>query len=194
MRTRPGSESRRQRPAQEVEVKYRIFDSDAVLAQLAAHGVRMSAAVHQDDQAYAPVGWTFHQPKIGVPFARLRTQEGRHLFAVKSRWTTSWRAWSTNRRSSTASRCTPRCWRSASTRPSASSRSAAQARSVICRCVEEVEHAGAFLEVEWLVASNESGEAAQRRLDEFVRSLDVPVERTTDTYDSLLRATLPARV
>jgi adenylate cyclase class 2 len=61
-------------------------------------------------------------------------------------------------------------------------------------CVDEVEHAGAFLEVERLVASNESGEAAQRRLDEFVRSLDVPVERTTDTYDSLIRATLPARV
>ena len=61
-------------------------------------------------------------------------------------------------------------------------------------CVDEVKHAGAFLEVERLVASNESGEAAQRRLDEFVRSLDVPVERTTDTYDSLIRATLPARV
>ncbi len=58
-------------------------------------------------------------------------------------------------------------------------------------CLDDVEHVGMFLEVERLVPDSESGEAAQRQLDEFVRSLGVPVERTSDTYDSLVRAAQP---
>ena len=37
----------------------------------------------QDDQAYAVAGWRYGQSKLGVPFARLRTEAGRHVFTVK---------------------------------------------------------------------------------------------------------------
>jgi adenylate cyclase, class 2 len=68
---------------QEVEVKYRILDVEALTAALTARHVSLSAPVRQDDQAYAPIGWQYGQHKVNVPFARLRTQNGRHLFTVK---------------------------------------------------------------------------------------------------------------
>jgi len=182
-------------PAQEVEVKYRIFDSEAVLTQLTARGVTMSAGVHQDDQAYAPVGWGYDQPKIGVPFARLRTQDGRHLFTVKKPLDNEMAC--LEHESEVADREQMHAAllamgfcptiRIVKTRRTGT-------LGDLSLCVDEVEHAGVFLEAERLVPAGESGEAAQGRLDEFVRSLGVPVERTTDTYDSLIRATLLARV
>jgi adenylate cyclase class 2 len=39
--------------------------------------------VHQDDQAYAPDGWSYGDDRRGVPFARLRTVDGQHLFTLK---------------------------------------------------------------------------------------------------------------
>lgn len=39
--------------------------------------------VHQDDQAYAQYGWCYGMSKLGVAFARLRTQDDRHLFTLK---------------------------------------------------------------------------------------------------------------
>jgi len=195
VRTHPGTEVGHDGPAQEVEVKYLIFDSQAVIGQLTARGVSMSAAVHQDDQAYAPVGWAYDQPKIGVPFARLRTQDGRHLFTVKKPLDNEMAC--LEHESEVADREQMHAAllamgfyptvRIVKTRR-------AGALGDLSLCVDEVEHAGVFLEVERLVPAGESGEAAQRRLDEFVRSLGVPVERTTDTYDSLIRAALLARV
>ena len=43
------------------------------------------AAVVQDDQAYAPVGWSYGDSKIGVSFVRLRTVDGRHTFTLTAR-------------------------------------------------------------------------------------------------------------
>jgi len=57
-------------------------------------------------------------------------------------------------------------------------------------CVDEVEHAGAFVEIERTVDGEESGAAVQEELDAFARSLGLDLERTTDTYDSLVRAAL----
>ena len=63
-------------------------------------------------------------------------------------------------------------------------------------CIDQVEHAGLFLEV--VVEDGESGRAAQDRLDTFARSLGVELERVTDTYDVLVRVgmahTEPPRV
>ncbi|WP_306461898.1 class IV adenylate cyclase [Spongiactinospora gelatinilytica] len=68
---------------QEVEVKYRVADLRILEESLARQGVILSAPIRQDDQAYAEPGWTYGQSKIGVAFARLRTQDGRHYFTVK---------------------------------------------------------------------------------------------------------------
>ena len=57
-------------------------------------------------------------------------------------------------------------------------------------CLDAVEHVGAFLEVEKVIGPGQSGEAVQAELDAFARSLGVDLERTTETYDSLVRAAL----
>jgi adenylate cyclase class 2 len=55
-------------------------------------------------------------------------------------------------------------------------------------CLDVVDHLGVFLEIERVVPPGRSGEAVQAELDAFARSLGAELERTTDTYDSLLRA------
>ena len=67
----------------EVEVKYRIRDAEALLAALKRRGIELGVPVRQDDQAYAPDGWVYGDARCGVPFARLRTVGGRHVFTVK---------------------------------------------------------------------------------------------------------------
>jgi len=57
-------------------------------------------------------------------------------------------------------------------------------------CVDEVEHAGTFMEIERTVRRDESGAAVQTELDAFARQLGVELERTGDTYDSLVRFAL----
>ena len=63
---------------------------------------------------------------------------------------------------------------------------------VLGLCVDEVEHAGAFLEVELIVPVGGDGLAAQVELDGFVAELGAPVRRVMDTYDSLVRNTQSA--
>ncbi|MDH2428740.1 hypothetical protein [Sphaerisporangium sp. TRM90804] len=48
-----------------------------------------------------------------------------------------------------------------------------------------------FVEIERTVHGQESGTAVQDDLDTFAQSLGVPLTRTSDTYDSLVRAALP---
>ena len=57
-------------------------------------------------------------------------------------------------------------------------------------CVDNVEGLGTFLELERLVPDGTSGEAVQAEMAAFVMSLEVEVERTGETYDSLVRAAL----
>jgi len=61
-------------------------------------------------------------------------------------------------------------------------------------CLDDVEHIGAFFEIEKVIGPEESGEAVQAELDAFARSLGVELERTADTYDSLVRAAHMAAV
>lgn len=187
--TRVADQDSRSSRLQEVEVKYRIFDPDAVADVLAAHHVVLSAPTLQDDQAYAPVGWTYEQSKIGVPFARLRTENGRHMFTVKKPID--------NELSCVEHECqiADRQQMHAAllvmgfqptVRIVKTRRSGALGKLTLC--LDEVEHVGVFLEVEQLIAAGQLGEAAQQQLDQFVRSLGLPVQRTTETYDSLIRA------
>ena len=60
----------------------------------------------------------------------------------------------------------------------------------VALCVDDVEHAGLFFEVEKVVATAERPVAIQGQLDVFARSLGVALERVTDTYDSLVRGAL----
>jgi len=192
VRTHQGDEAGVSNLVREVEVKYQVLDVEALLGVLAARGVTLSAPVHQDDQAYAPDGWAYGQSKIGVPFARLRTEDGRHLFTVKTPVDNEMAC--IEHESEVADReqvhgavvamgfCPT--VRIVKTRRTA-------VLGELSLCLDDVEHVGVFLEVERLVPHGESGEAAQRQLDEFVRSLGVPVERTRNTYDSLVRAAQP---
>lgn len=180
---------------QEVEAKYRAGDLDQLIAALGRQGVVLSEPSDQDDQAYAPGGWSYGMSKIGVAFARLRTERGRHLFTVKKPidnemacleheseiedrdamhaalvtmgWTPTVRIRKTRRTGS---------WNGTSV------------------CVDVVEQLGAFIEVERVVSAEESGERVQGELDALVRSLGADVERVSETYDSLIRSLTAAKV
>jgi adenylate cyclase class 2 len=176
---------------QEIEVKYRLFDLGALEDALAGHRVVLSALAHQDDQAYAQPGWFYGQSKIGVAFARLRTQDGRHLFTVKTPLANEMAC--SEHETMVADRdqmhaaivqmgFTPTV-RIVKVRRTA-------VLDGIALCVDQVEHAGLFLEPETLVGADESGPAAQSRLDTFARALGVELERVSDTYDSLVRQAL----
>src|SRR4051812_5991510 len=64
--------------------KVRGLDLDALTAALQRRGVTLSTPVHQEDQAYAPSGWSTGESRIGVTFARLRLQDGVCLFTTKT--------------------------------------------------------------------------------------------------------------
>ncbi|WP_117211128.1 class IV adenylate cyclase [Allorhizocola rhizosphaerae] len=176
---------------QEIEVKYRVARLEPLLDALALRGVVLSDPITQDDQAYAPAHWDYGQSKVGVPFARLRTEAGRHLFTVKVPVDNEMAC--REHESLVADRDQMhQALLAMGFRPTI--RIVKTRRTGVLDglslCVDDVQHAGGFLEVEQLVPITESGLATQRRLDEFVMSLGVPVQRTTDTYDSLIRAQL----
>lgn len=174
---------------QEIEVKYRVADEAALIEALTQRGVLLSQPVRQDDQAYAPAGWAYGMSKIGVPFARLRTQDGAHLFTVKRPVDNEMACLEhettvANREQMHAALVTmgfvP------TVRIAKSRRNGRWGKAALC--LDNIEGLGTFLELEAMIGADESGHAVQGQLDQLVRSLDVPVQRTTDTYDSLIRA------
>ena len=172
----------------EVEVKYRVGDLDGLTTALAQRRVVLSAPFVQDDQAYAPAGWSYGMSKIGVPFARLRTQDGRHLFTVKKPVDNELACLEhecviDNRAAMDAALITMG-W--VPTVRIVKQRRTGRWDSMAV-CVDVVEGLGTFVEVERVISSAESGEHVQAGLDALVRSLGVSVQRVTDTYDSLLR-------
>jgi adenylate cyclase class 2 len=145
--------------------------------------------VRQDDQAYAPDEWQYGMSKIGVPFARLRTQGGQHLFTVKRPIDNEMVCLEhetvvADRGQMHAALLTM------GFRPTVRiSKSRRNARwGELSLCLDAVEGLGVFVEVEILLGGDESGHDAQVELDRWVSSLSVPVQRTTETYDSLIRA------
>jgi adenylate cyclase class 2 len=179
------------RPVREVEVKYRIRDLEALLVALKACGVELGMPAHQDDQAYAPEGWSYGDDKLGVSFVRLRTVAGQHTFTLK-------------RPAENALSCDEyetavadreqmhRAILAMAFRPTvriAKVRRTAELPN-LSLCVDEVAGLGTFLELERMVPDDVPGEAVQAELAAFVASLGVEAERTEETYDSLVRAAL----
>lgn len=173
----------------EVEVKYRVDDLVELCAALGRHGIVLSAGVRQDDQAYAPGGWDYGQSKIGVPFARLRTQAGRHIFTLKTPVVNEQAC--LEQESEVANRDQMhRALLAMGFQPTVrivKIRRTGHLGALSLR-VDDVEDTGVFLEVERLIAEGKPGEWAQRELDDFVSLLGVRLRRTGETYDSLVRA------
>lgn len=175
--------------ATEVEVKYQVFDAAAVVEALRMRQVVLSEPVHQDDQAYAPQWWTYGQSKIGVPFARMRTQQGRHLFTVKKPVD--------NELSCLEHECEVsdreqmhHALRSMGFHPTVrivKTRRTARV-GALSLCLDDIDQLGVYLEVEQLITDGQCGRTAQQHLHRFVQALGIAVRPVSDTYDSLVRA------
>ncbi|WP_231931689.1 class IV adenylate cyclase [Micromonospora echinospora] len=173
----------------EVEVKYQVGDFAALEAALAARGIALSAPVFQDDQAYARVGWDYGQSKIGVPFARLRTERGRHLLTVKTPVANEQSC--VEHETEVADREQMHAAiQQLGFYPTVRIRKTRRTATLglMSLCVDQVDGIGAFLEIERIVDGGESGELVQAELDRFAVALGAPLQRTNDTYDSLIRA------
>lgn len=173
----------------EVEVKFRVADPLQVEQALKARGLVLNESMTQDDQAYAPEGWSYGDSKQGVSFVRLRTVNGLHTFTLK-------------RPHENALSCAEH---ESQVADRDQMHEAIQAmgfyptvRIVKTRrtvhaddleiCLDEVDGLGAFLELERMVPAGVSGEHVQAELVAFVVSLGVEADRTEETYDSLVRA------
>ena len=179
--------------AREIEVKYRVGDLARLEHSLQGRGLALSTPVHQDDQAYAQVGWHYGMSKLGVAFARLRTQNGRHLFTLKRPMENELACLEFE--SEVADRdqmheAVQQMGFYPTVRIVKTRRTARDGGLLFC--VDEVERVGSFLEIEKVIGSGQSGEAVQAELHAFACSLGVQLERTSDTYDSLVRAALAA--
>ncbi|GAB3138975.1 hypothetical protein GCM10027290_07300 [Micromonospora sonneratiae] len=179
----------------EIEVKYRVTEPDTIVAALRQHGVELSAPVRQDDQAYAPAGWTYGQSKAGHSFARLRTQDGRHLFCVKR---------PLDNELACAEHETEVVERDQMHAAILAMGFQPTVRIIKTRrtgrldgmslCLDEVRHLGTFFEIEMLVGDGRLAVDVQRDLDRFAGSLGIGLQRCTETYDSLIRAALTVGV
>lgn len=175
----------------EVEVKYQVRDNEALLVALKRRGIEFAPAVYQDDQAYAPHGWSYGDAKLGVSFARLRTIGDQHTFTLKrpaenalscDEYETAVADREQMDQAILAMGFCP------TVRIAKIRRTAVLDGLVLC--VDKVEGLGTFLELERMVPDGMSGEAVQAEMAAFVTSLEVEVERTGETYDSLVRAAL----
>lgn len=173
---------------QEVEAKYRVGDLDQLISAFAERRVVLSEPFDQDDQAYAPAGWSYGMSKLGVTFARLRTERGRHSFTVKKPIDNEmacleYESDVSDRDAMHAALVTMGWVRTVRIRKKRRTGS----WNGVSVCVDVVDQLGAFVEVERVVNAAESGERVQAELDGLVRSLGVEVKRVSDTYDSLIR-------
>ncbi len=174
----------------EIETKYRVRDLEALLVALKGAGVSVSDPVRQDDQAYAPRGWDPAQGKLGFTFARLRTQDGEHVVTTKTPTATTMEyiehETTVGDREAMHGVLTSLGYvpvvRITKTRRVGTA-------GLATVCVDEVEDAGVFLELEILVDDDRDGRAAQEELDAWARGLGVELDRTSDTYDTLVRPT-----
>ncbi|MFV2022794.1 class IV adenylate cyclase [Micromonospora sp. LOL_023] len=175
----------------EVEVKYRVQDREALLVALKACGIEPGPPVVQDDQAYAPATWSYGDSKLGVPFVRLRTVDGRHTFTLKrpadnalacDEYETTVADREQMHAAIVAMGFCP------TVRIAKVRRTAELPDGVLC--VDDVAGLGTFLELERIVGDDVPGAAVQAELAAFVAALGIEAMRTDQTYDSLVRAAL----
>jgi adenylate cyclase, class 2 len=173
----------------EIEVKFHIQDPEELVLALKKRNIQLSEAVTQDDQAYAPTGWSYGDSKFGVSFVRLRTVAGQHTFTLK-------------RPTENALSCeeyeTVVEDRDQMNQAILAMGYQPTVRIVKVRrtaklpdlevCLDEVLGLGPFLELERMVPAGVSGTAVQAQLADFVHSLGISVTPTNQTYDSLIHA------
>ncbi|NYJ33795.1 adenylate cyclase class 2 [Nocardiopsis aegyptia] len=173
----------------EIETKYRVARLGALLDALDAAGVELGGPAFQDDVAYAPAGWEPAMGKPGHTFARLRSVDGGvHVFTTKTPLANAmeYREHETvvadreqMHRAVVAMGFVPHV-RIVKHRRTGTA-------GEVTVCVDVVEGVGAFLELERVVDDDRDGAAVQAELDAWARGLGVELERTTDTYDTLVR-------
>jgi adenylate cyclase class 2 len=173
----------------EVEVKYRVDDLEGLAAALKGRGIEPGDPVYQDDQAYAPAGWEFGDSKLGVSFVRLRTVDSRHYFALKQ---------PTGNAQDCLEYETEVADRAAmhgaivqmgyrpTVRVAKTRRVAVTADCSVC--VDDVEGVGGFVELERMLPDDGAADVVQAELAALVESLGIAATRTSETYDSLVRA------
>ena len=175
----------------EVEVKFRVRDLGALLAALKMRGIELGEPFCQDDQAYAPDGWAYDDDRRGVPFARLRTVEGRHIFTVK-RPAENVLSCEEHETAVADRDQMHRAVLAMGFRPTVRIVKMRRTGTLgdLLLCVDELDGLGVFLEVERMVPDGVPGEAVQAELSRFVGSLGIEAERTGQTYDVLVRGLL----
>jgi adenylate cyclase, class 2 len=173
----------------EIEVKFQVRDAAALLLALKARGIELNEPITQDDQAYAPEGWSDGDGKIGVSFLRLRTVNGHHTFTLKRPVENALSC--TEHESSVEDReQMHRAILAMGFRPTVRFGKVRRTATLpdFELCVDEVVGLGTFLELERMVDQNTPGEVVQSSLAAFVASLEIDATRIDETYDSLLRA------
>jgi adenylate cyclase class 2 len=175
----------------EIEAKYRVVDPTELETALRARRLAFSASAHQDDQAYAQNGWHYGMTKLGMSFARLRTQDGRHIFTLKRPTDNELACLESETEVADRDQMHQAILHMGFYPTVRIVKTRRTARlGDLSLCLDEVEHAGTFLEIEKVIGPGQSGLAVQAELDAFARSLSVALERTSETYDSLVRAAL----
>jgi adenylate cyclase class 2 len=160
-------------------------------AALQTHGCELSEPTRQDDQAYAEDGWHYGMSKVNVAFARLRTENGRHLFTVKRPTLNEMVCIEFETEVADRDQMHEAILQMgfyATVRIVKSRRIGRLAEA--CVCVDDVEGLGVFLELETVIGSHERADRVQADLDALARTLNARLERVTDTYDSLVRSAL----
>lgn len=173
----------------EIEVKYRVHDLEVILATLKSRGITVSDPLHQDDQAYAPVGWQFGDSKLGVSFLRLRTVADRHYFTLKqpaqnAQACLEYETEVTDREA--MHHAALRMGYQPTVRIAKTRRTASISGCSLC--IDEVEGVGAFIEAERMAPDDADAQAVQAELAALIESLGAVASRTTETYDSLVHA------
>jgi adenylate cyclase class 2 len=163
----------------------------ALLAALEKRGVVLSAPFCQDDQAYAPDGWAYGDDRRGVPFARLRTVHGRHVFTLK-RPAENVLSCEEHETAVADREQMHRAVVAMGFRPTVRIVKMRRTGTLgdLVLCVDELDGLGVFLEVERMVPGGVPGEAVQAELSRFVASLGIDAEQTGQTYDALVRSLL----
>jgi adenylate cyclase class 2 len=178
------------RPEQEgyrVEVEARFSVDAEALHALAVHGLQFGAPVHQDDQSYAPKQWSYGDDRIGVPFARLRTQAGRHLFTVK-RPITDVRTCVESESEVSDREAMHEALELMGFKPTVrivkTRRTAA--RGELTFCFDELEGVGTFVEIEAIADAGEDLNEVRDRLERLVDCYGVTAQRCLLSYDTLV--------
>jgi len=180
----------------EVEVKFQVDNADTVMARFLPEGVVWSEPVLQDDQAFAPSDWTYGMSKIGVSFARLRTEGERHVFTVKTPQSNEmdcmeYETFVSDRAMMHAAVIAMGF--APTVRIVKKRRTATWSTELwgdATLCIDDVRQIGTFLELEIITEDNPAH--AQGWLDRCVRDLGIEGTRVTDTYDTLVRNALLA--